>query len=123
VSLRVVIVDDSEQFVEVARALLERDGFEVVGVASTVVGALELVSQLGPDMILIDVHLGTESGLDVARRVHEEISGARPTAILMSTHSEADLASLIDGVPVAGFVSKSDLTAAAINDVRRRASQ
>jgi DNA-binding NarL/FixJ family response regulator len=119
----VVIVDDSEQFVEVARALLERDGFEVVGVASTVVGALELVSQLGPDMILIDVHLGTESGLDVARRVHEEISGARPTAILMSTHSEADLASLIDGVPVAGFVSKSDLTAAAINDVRRRASQ
>ena len=112
VALRCVIVDDNPAFLEAATALLEREGLTIVGTSSTTNGALTQVRQLLPDVVLVDIMLGGESGFDLARRLAEADLG--PTVILVSTHSEADFADLISEAPAAGFVPKSELSASAI---------
>jgi len=112
-TFRCLIVDDSAAFLKAARSLLEREGVAVVGVASTGTEALREAEQLRPDVTLLDIDLGGESGFDLARRLTED--GQAPSAlILISTHAEADFADLIAESPVAGFLSKSDLSAEAI---------
>lgn len=112
-TFRCLIVDDSAAFQKAARSLLEREGVAVVGVASTGAEALREAEQLRPDVTLLDIDLGGESGFDLARRLAED--GQAPSAlILISTHAEEDFADLIAESPVAGFLSKSDLSAEAI---------
>jgi len=84
----------------------------VVGVASTTEEALRQVQELQPEVVLVDIMLGSENGLDLARRLAE--SDCRASVILVSTHTEADFADLIAATPVTGFVPKSELSAAAI---------
>jgi DNA-binding NarL/FixJ family response regulator len=85
----------------------------VVGVASDIAGALGRERELRPDVVLVDIMLGRESGLDLARRLAEADSGG-PAVILISTHAQADFADLIEEAPAAGFVPKSRLSAATI---------
>ena len=61
--LRCLLVDDNEAFLEAASLLLEREGVTVVGVASTIAEALRQARVLRPDVILVDIGLGNESGL------------------------------------------------------------
>jgi DNA-binding NarL/FixJ family response regulator len=115
--LRCLIVDDSPRFIDAARRLLERQGVCVVGVASTTAEALVRVAELPPDVTLIDINLGDESGFEVAERLHQGASTAPPgQMILISTHGESDYADLIAASPAIGFISKSALSADAIRD-------
>jgi DNA-binding NarL/FixJ family response regulator len=111
-AFRCLIVDDNPAFLGAATTLLEREGVSVVGVASTGAEALRLVQELHPDVVLVDISLGPESGFDVARSLVE----TDPTGctILISTHSEADFADLIERAPAKGFLPKSELSANAI---------
>jgi DNA-binding NarL/FixJ family response regulator len=113
-ALRCVIVDDSARFLAASRALLEREGVDIVGVASTVADALRLVDEVRPDVTLVDIDLGVESGFELASRLAHNAGGSRPRTILISTHAESDFADLIDSSPATGFVSKSDLSAEAL---------
>ena len=61
-----------EPFLEAARVLLQREGVEVVGVASTSAETLRRAAQLRPDVVLVDIMLGRESGFDLTRRLHEQ---------------------------------------------------
>jgi DNA-binding NarL/FixJ family response regulator len=108
---RLLIVDDNPAFLEAATGLLEREGLTVAGVASSGAEALRLSLELQPDVALVDISLGRESGLDLARRL---VDGDGPIVILISTHSEADFADLIAESPALGFVPKSELSARAI---------
>ncbi|MEA2320239.1 MAG: hypothetical protein QOD81_89 [Solirubrobacteraceae bacterium] len=111
--LRCLIVDANASFLKAAATLLEREGMRIVGVASTGAEALTQARALRPDVILLDIDLGAESGLEIAGRLVEaEPDGAR--VILISTHAEADFADLIDATPAAGFVPKSELSASAV---------
>jgi DNA-binding NarL/FixJ family response regulator len=110
VPLRCLIVDDNPSFLEAARVLLERQGASVVGTATTVHEALVQTHDLRPDVALVDVMLGDESGLDLARRLED----AGPPVVLISTHSTADLEDLLSETPAAGFLPKSELSASAI---------
>ena len=113
--LRCLIVDDSPRFSDTARRLLERQGITVVGTASNTADAVRSAAELQPDVILVDVELGAESGFELAERLDED---AFPAAvILISTHAEQDLADLIAGSPAVGFVSKSELSSEAIRDL------
>jgi DNA-binding NarL/FixJ family response regulator len=116
VRARCLIVDDNRSFLAAARMLLERQGLTVAGVASTAAGAIGEARRLRPDVVLVDLMLGPESGFDVARRLVDE-HGRGPAVILISTHAEADFADLIAGTPAAGFVSKSELSAGAIERI------
>jgi DNA-binding NarL/FixJ family response regulator len=110
--LRCLIVDDSPRFLDAARGLLERQGLTVVGVASNGAEALQRVEQLRPDVTLLDIDLGGESGLELARRLHDQ-DGPGPV-ILISTHAEQDYAELIAASPAIGFLPKTALSADAI---------
>jgi DNA-binding NarL/FixJ family response regulator len=107
VQIRCLIVDDSQPFLDAARLLLEREGMEVVGVATTSAEALRLEGELRPDVVLVDIRLGQESGFDVARR----LSG---TVILISTHLQSEYADEIEASPAAGFIPKTQLSASAV---------
>ena len=111
---RYLIVDDNESFLEIVRGLLEREGLNGVSVASTYVDALRLFETLRPDVVLVDIFLGDESGLKLARRLAE---GKAATVILISTHAEADLGDLIAESPAAGFLPKADVSADAIRRI------
>ena len=113
VSLRCLIVDDNAYFLEAAADLLTRQGVTVAGVASDTANALRLTREMDPNVVLVDIMLGHESGIDLARRLAAANSGG-PVIILISTHAEADFADLIQEAPVAGFVPKSELSASAI---------
>jgi DNA-binding NarL/FixJ family response regulator len=119
-TLRCLIVDDSELFLEGASALLEREGVDVIGVATNGPEALRLIEELRPDVTLVDVDLGRESGFDLAEQLGSN-GGAHPNVILISTHAERDLAQLIDASPALGFVSKARFSARAISDILERA--
>ena len=116
VELRCLIVDDNADFLAAARALLEREGISVVGVATSGEDALERLDELRPDVALIDVDLGDETGFEVARRFADRGDGA-PRVVLISTYAELDVADLVLASPAVGFVSKSQLSGQRIRDV------
>jgi len=108
-----VIVDDNKPFLDVARALLERQGMPVVGVAANSLEALSLVRERRPDVALVDISLGEESGFEVAR----VIAGYVGHVILISSNAQDDYADLLADSPAAGFISKTELSADAIRRV------
>ena len=118
-SLRCLIVDDNAAFLDAAAALLEREGVTVIGVASASADALAQAQELRPDVVLVDIMLGHESGLDVAQLLADTTSDGI-AVILISTHAEEDFADLIEEAPVAGFMPKSQLSASAIRRVLQR---
>jgi DNA-binding NarL/FixJ family response regulator len=107
VSIRCLIVDDNNPFLDAARLLLEREGLAVAGVATTSAEALRLEEELRPDVVLVDIRLGDESGFDLAR----QLSG---TVILISTHALSEYAEEIAASPAAGFIPKAQLSASAV---------
>jgi CheY-like chemotaxis protein len=118
--LRCLLVDDNEAFLEAASLLLEREGVTVVGVASTIAEALRRARALRPDVILVDIGLGNESGFDLARLLAGDGQGGQGVGadvILISTGAEADYAELIDESPAAGFLAKSELSARGISRI------
>jgi DNA-binding NarL/FixJ family response regulator len=112
--IRCLIVDDNPDFLEAARVFLERDGLAVAGMAGNGSEALEQAEALRPDVILVDITLGNESGLDVVRRLSENGARDRSTVILISTRAEEEVADLVVESPAAGYIPKSELSADAI---------
>ena len=108
--MRSLLVDDSSRFLAAARELLEGQGVEVVGVASTIEEAVQLARSLRPDVCLVDIDLGDECGFDLALRL-EESGDDSPRVILISAYPERDFADMIPGSPAIGFLPKPALSA------------
>ena len=115
--VRCLIVDDSLQFLTAARCWLEREGIAVVGVASTVAQALELAQELHPDVVLVDIDLGGESGFELARQLQRNAGVNSSRVILISAYAEEDYAELIAASPAVGFLPKTALSGQRIRDL------
>jgi DNA-binding NarL/FixJ family response regulator len=115
VPLRCLLIDDSPEFLGSAERLLSAQGLAVVGSASSGDDGIELAQELRPDVALVDVQLGDEDGVEVARRL-AAVTPA-PRVILISTHTKDDLADVIDDTPAIGFIPKDWLSAEAITDL------
>ena len=111
-----LIVDDNAEFLKTASGLLERQGVTVVGVASRISDALLMARDLRPDVSLVDLDLGDESGLDLAYRLTTTPGITAPHVILISAYSEIDYADLIEASPAIGFLSKSELSGRAVEE-------
>jgi CheY-like chemotaxis protein len=125
VSTRCLLVDDSGAFIEAASVLLQREGMTVTGVASNSAAALRQARALRPDVILVDIGLGDESGFDLARLLAQDRQdnlGGNAEVILISARAEIDYAELIAESPAAGFLAKSELSARAIDRLLGRSS-
>jgi DNA-binding NarL/FixJ family response regulator len=118
--LRCLIVDDTPVFLAAARGLLERQGVRVVGTVTTGAEALQQAADLRPDVVLVDIDLDGESGLDLAIRLHQGAGSAGSPVILISTHAVEDYADLIAAGPAIGFLPKISLSADAIQDLLSR---
>jgi DNA-binding NarL/FixJ family response regulator len=116
--LTCLIVDDSPPFLEAARQLLADDGVTVVGFAATSDQAVDKALALAPDLALVDIDLGIESGFDVAQRLAGLPNG--PPVVLISAESGSELAELVDASRALGFVSKTDLSGDAIRKLLAR---
>jgi DNA-binding NarL/FixJ family response regulator len=112
-----LIVDDNASFLEASRTLLERQGLKVIGVASSAAEGLRRAAELQPQVILIDIDLGGDSGFDLAREFAVANDHAPASVILISTHREEDFADLIAESPAVGFIGKSDLSKQAIEKI------
>jgi CheY-like chemotaxis protein len=114
-SLRVLIVDDNQQFSATARALLEAGGLSVVGECTNSSAALRACDELEPDLALVDIDLGEESGIELAERIAEHRPPPREVpVILISAYPELDFAELIEASPALGFIAKPELSADAV---------
>lgn len=121
-ALRCLIVDDAAGFCETARDLLEGQGITVVGCATSSAEAIQSIRELRPEVALVDINLGPDSGFDLAREL-AEVDGSKPQVILVSTHDEREFAKLIEPSPAVGFIAKSELSAERIYQLLDRADR
>ena len=118
--IRCLVVDDSHDFLRAARTVLESGGMTVVGATTSSVEALVQVREASPDVVLVDIVLGSESGFDLARKLTTAPGPRRAAVILISTHAEEDFTDLIAASPAIGFLPKWNLSARAIKDLLRK---
>jgi CheY-like chemotaxis protein len=123
-AIRCLIVDDNARFAQTARELLQEDGIDVLGVAGGGEEAVRLARELRPDLALVDIDLGGESGLDVAFRLRaDEPEALADAVILISTHAHDEFAELIAASPAVGFIAKAELGADSIDALLGRSPQ
>jgi DNA-binding NarL/FixJ family response regulator len=108
----VLIVDDHAPFRALARALLQLEGFEVVGEAADARSALDAVARLRPSVVVLDVQLPDLDGFEVARRLAQ--AGDPPAIVLVSTRDSSSYRRRLADSPARGFIPKSDLSGAAV---------
>jgi DNA-binding NarL/FixJ family response regulator len=114
-----LIVDDNVSFLEASRTLLTGQGVRVLAVATTAAEGLRLTAELTPDVVLVDVDLGRESGFELACRMADGAAAGTAAVILISAHVEDDYADLVAESPALGFVAKEDLSKQAIETLLR----
>jgi len=117
VEFRALIVDDNARFLEAARSSLSRDGINVVATAMTSAEAMRLAEELSPNLVLVDISLGDESGFELVRELVERFPELGPGLVLISTRAEDDFADLIATSPAVGFISKSQLSPKGLRDL------
>jgi two-component system response regulator EvgA len=108
----VLIVDDEPNFRATARALLETEGFEIVGEAEDGAGAIEAARRLDPEVVLLDIRLPDMDGFEVAA---ELAADAGPTTVvLISSRDPRDFGGLIERSGARGFLAKGDVSGPAL---------
>jgi DNA-binding NarL/FixJ family response regulator len=109
---RVLIVDDHAEFRLLARALLERGGFEVVGEAGDGAETFRAVDETRPEIVLLDVQLPDGNGFDVAR-ILCDLDDA-PTVVMISSRDAVDFGRRLERSGARGFIPKSRLSGKAL---------
>jgi CheY-like chemotaxis protein len=110
-ALRVVLVDDDDRFRATASRSLAAEGVDVVAEVADGESALAAVAEWQPDVVLLDIALPGIDGLDVARRLQADGTGA--AVVLVSSRDAAYGRRVARGL-AAGFVPKEKLSLAAI---------
>jgi DNA-binding NarL/FixJ family response regulator len=94
VARRLVLIEDHDALREGLRLLLDREGWEVVGSSGTAAEGRELVERLNPDVALVDIALGDESGIELTAAL---VDADRDRRIVLYTGS-TDVDQLISGL-------------------------
>ena len=111
----VLIVDDHPSFRASARIVLESEGFDVVGEAEDGASAIDQCCRLRPQVVLLDVQLPDTDGFNVCARLMGY--DGSPKVILTSSRDSSDFGPLVAGSGARGFISKGELSGAAIAEL------
>jgi DNA-binding NarL/FixJ family response regulator len=104
----VVIVDDHPEFRESASALLEAEGFSVIGEAADGDEAIAAVERLRPEVVLLDIQLPDLDGFTVAERL--AAGPEPPRVVLISSREAAAYGPRLDAAAARGFIPKRQLS-------------
>jgi CheY-like chemotaxis protein len=115
VGVSVLIVDDHAEFRRSARALLEADGYTVVGEAGDGDEAIAEAGRLRPEIVLLDIQLPGIDGFAVAERLAS--SAHPPAVVLISSRDARSYGPRLARAPARGFVSKADLSGEALSSL------
>jgi len=119
VTTTILIVDDHPSFRASARAILEADGFQVVGEVEDGAGAIDAVSEKHPDVLLLDVQLPDMNGFEVCTEVLARQNGSAPQVVIVSSRDACDFGSLIEASGARGFIAKAELSGEAVTALLR----
>jgi DNA-binding NarL/FixJ family response regulator len=108
----ILIIDDHSGFRVQARAILEADGFNVVGEADDGASGLAAARSIRPDLVLLDIGLPDIEGFDVAREL--AVDGPPPLVILTSSREASSYGPRLESSYALGFIPKDELSGAAI---------
>jgi len=109
----VLIVDDHEAFRESASALLEAEGFAVVGEAADGGGAIAEAQRLRPQVVLLDIQLPDIDGFAVAERL--SAVPEPPRVVLISSRDASSYGPRLETTPARGFIAKRELSGATLS--------
>jgi len=112
---RIVLADDHVLFREGLRAILQKEGFAVVGEASDGQAAVRACEALHPDVAILDIALPLLNGIDAARKIVEGCPHTKVVLLTMHAQESYVLASLRAGV--AAYVLKSSAAARLIHAI------
>ena len=107
-----VVVDDHARFREAVGERLAAAGWRIVGEAATGAAAIDLVTRLAPDVVLLDVVLPDMDGFAVADRL--AAAGSASAVVLTSGHDRGDFAGRVRAAPVRGFLPKETISGPAL---------
>jgi DNA-binding NarL/FixJ family response regulator len=117
----ILIVDDNAGFRVQARAILEADGFEVIGESPDGASGLADARRLNPQLILLDIGLPDVEGFQVAQEL--AAGGAPPPFVVLTSSREASAyGPRLTATRTLGFVAKDELSGAAIRSLLPQAS-
>ncbi|MEP6660285.1 MAG: response regulator transcription factor [Acidimicrobiales bacterium] len=106
-NVRVLVVDDQFPFRDAARAVVDRtDGFEVIAEAASGEAAIELVAELQPDLVLMDIKMGGIDGIAATAAI--TASDTHPMVVLLSTYELNDLPPAARTSGAAAYINKDD---------------
>jgi len=116
-AVTVLIVDDYEEFRHTARALLEAEGFQVIGEAADGASAMSEAARLRPRVVLLDIQLPDLDGFAVAK----ELAGrdAAPAVVLISSRGAGEYRRRLAAAPVCGFIPKAELSGRRLDELLR----
>ncbi len=114
---RILLVDDHALVRHGLRSLLEREGFSIVGEASDGLEALELCNSLGPDIVVMDISMPSQNGLNAAREIQKYCDSCK--VILLTQHSEDLYIADALEAGVAGYVLKSQASSDLVHAIRQ----
>jgi DNA-binding NarL/FixJ family response regulator len=108
----ILIVDDNAGFRLQARALLQADGFDVIGEAIDGTSGLDAARSLRPDFVLLDIGLPDIEGFEVARAL--AIEDSPPSVVLTSSREASAYGPRLGSIRALGFIPKDELSGLAI---------
>jgi two-component system nitrate/nitrite response regulator NarL len=115
--IRILIADDHSIFRDGVRKLLEAEGgFNVVGEATNGIEALDLVNQLRPDVLLLDISMPRLTGLEVLRRLSKETAPLRTILLTASVEKSEIIEALLLGAH--GVVPKQSASRMLFKSIR-----
>lgn len=100
---RVVLADDLTQVLSAATKLLH-ESFEIVGIASDGMSALETIVALDPDVAVLDISMPGMSGIEVAREMRNR--GVKAKIVFLTVHEDTDILATCIAAGGLGYVVK-----------------
>jgi NarL family two-component system response regulator LiaR len=108
--LRILLVDDNAQFLEVAaRTLATVPSIEIVGRALSGRDALEQVNQLQPDLVLMDVAMPNMNGLEATRQIKAQPNA--PRVVMLTLYDASEYRAAAEAAGADDFISKAEFDA------------
>lgn len=118
--VRIILVDDHNLVRQGLRSLLESQGFSVVGEAADGLEAVERARELSPDIVIMDISMPAENGLNAARDIHKVCPSSK--VVLLTQHNEDLYIADALEAGVAGYVLKSQVSSDLLHAIRQVSS-